>query len=82
MSDTSSSTTTLATPEGRLWTPKETATYLGMSERWLRTSSVPKVVLPGRQTPGKRPRRTVRYLPSQVRAWVERQLTSRVKVAA
>jgi hypothetical protein len=65
-----------------LWTPKRTAEYLGMSERWLRCSSVPKVVLPGRRTPGKRARRTVRYLPSQVRAWVERQLTSRIKVAA
>jgi hypothetical protein len=78
----SSATTTIAGPEARLWTPKETAAYLGMSARWLRTSSVPKVILPGRRSPGKRPRLTVRYLPSQVHAWVERQLTSRVKVAA
>ncbi|HEU4587626.1 MAG TPA: hypothetical protein VFS11_03200 [Gemmatimonadales bacterium] len=65
-----------------LWTPKRTAKYLCMSERWLRASTVPKAVLPGRRTPGKRPRRTVRYVPSEVRAWVERQLTSRVRRAA
>jgi predicted DNA-binding transcriptional regulator AlpA len=75
-------TATSPVTDERLWTPKEAAAYLGMSERWLRASSVPKVILPGRRSLGKRPRLTVRYLPSQVRAWVERQLTSRVKVAA
>ena len=50
----------------RLWTQKEAAAYLGVSPRYLRESSCPKVLLPSN---GTKDRAVVRYLPEDVRAW-------------
>lgn len=53
-------------PTDRLWTGSETAYYLGVSARYLRESSCPKVLLPGN---GKKGQPLVRYDPAQVREW-------------
>ena len=57
-----------------LWTSKQAAAYLQMSARWLRDSSVPKVLLPGA---GKRA--SVRYDPDEVKAWARHHLTHSVR---
>ena len=53
-------------PLPRLWTQKETAAHLGVSERYLRSSTAPKLLLPGT---GPRRRPLVRYEPRAVEAW-------------
>ena len=60
-------------PNDRLWTEREAARFLGMSPRWLRDSTVPKSMLPGK---GARP--TIRYEPAEVRAWATAQRTHSV----
>lgn len=60
--------------DDRLWKEKEAATYLGMSTRWLRSSSVPKVMLPGAGERG-----SVRYDPAEVKAWARQHLTHTVR---
>ena len=57
-----------------LWKPARAAKYLGMSVRWLRNSSVPKVLVPGA---GRRP--SIRYAPEEVAAWARRHLTHSVR---
>lgn len=52
----------------RLWTQHEAATYLGVSERYLRASDCPKLLLPG-TGPKRKP--LVRYAPVDVRAWAD-----------
>lgn len=56
-------------PEGRLWTQREAAFYLGVSSRYLRASDCPKLLLPGT---GPRGKKLVRYDPSDVRSWADR----------
>lgn len=58
----------------RLWTQKQAAAYLNVSERYLRDSSCPKVLLPGN---GKRGERLVRYKPSAVIEWADNWSTDR-----
>ena len=53
-------------PVEPLWPQKAAARYLGVSPRYLRESSCPKVFLPGNGEHGKS---LVRYEPSAVRAW-------------
>jgi excisionase family DNA binding protein len=48
-----------------LWTVVEAADYLGVSERYLRDSAVPKV----------RMGRLVRYIPAEVMEFARRKLT-------
>jgi hypothetical protein len=60
-------------PNDRMWTEKEAATFLVMSTRWLRDSTVPKTTLPGK---GNRP--TIRYAPEEVRAWEKAHRTHSV----
>jgi hypothetical protein len=50
----------------RLWTQKETASYLGVSVRYVRASSVPRLLLPGNGSSGKP---LVRYDSVAVIAW-------------
>jgi hypothetical protein len=64
-----------ALPNDRLWSEKDAATYLGMSTRWLRDSTVPKALLHGS---GKGKRASVRYEPEEVRAWVKARKTHSV----
>lgn len=66
------SVTPLATD--RLWTQHEAAYYLGVSVRYLRESSCPKVLLPGA---GKRGQPLVRYEPAAVMAWKDAWSTSK-----
>jgi len=49
-----------------LWTQEQTAEALGVSVRYLRDSSCPKVLLPGN---GRQGQPLVRYFPEDVRAW-------------
>jgi hypothetical protein len=49
-----------------LWTQKQAASYLGVSARYLRDSTCPKLLLPGH---GKAGHPIVRYEPDEVRAW-------------
>ncbi len=55
-------------PDDRLWTQREACTYLGVSARYLRESSCPKILLPGT---GPKGQNIVRYSPADVRAWAE-----------
>jgi hypothetical protein len=50
----------------RLWTQREAAAYLGVTPRYLRDSSCPKMLLPGN---GKKHQPMVRYEPAEVKAW-------------
>lgn len=50
----------------RLWKQREAATYLGVTARYLRDSSCPKILLPGNGTKGQP---IVRYDPAEVREW-------------
>lgn len=50
----------------RLWTQREAADYLGVSARYLRDSSCPKILLPGN---GPKGQQLVRYVPADVKAW-------------
>lgn len=52
----------------RLLTQREAATFLGVSARYLRDSSCPKILLPGN---GEKGQPLVRYDPSQVRTWAQ-----------
>jgi len=59
--------------EEDLWRQKRAAAYLGVSTRYLRQSSCPKILLPGHGEHGKP---LVRYEPAAVRAWWQaRQVT-------
>jgi hypothetical protein len=51
-----------------LWTQKEAAAHLRVSPRYLRSSSVPKVLLPGN---GASRKPLVRYSPLAIQAWSE-----------
>jgi hypothetical protein len=51
-----------------LWTQQEAATHLRVSVRYLRSSTCPKVLLPGN---GPKDRPLVRYRLSEVAAWSE-----------
>ena len=57
-----------------LWTQREAAAYLRVSARYLRASSVPKILLPGNGAKGKA---MVRYDPAAVRAWWEAHKATR-----
>jgi hypothetical protein len=50
----------------RLWTQREAAAYLGVTGRFLRDSTCPKMLLPGN---GEKGQPIVRYAPAEVRAW-------------
>jgi hypothetical protein len=50
----------------RLWTQPEAAAYLGVTPRYLRDSSCPKMLLPGN---GAKHQPMVRYDPAEVRTW-------------
>jgi hypothetical protein len=63
-------------PDDRLWTQREAAHFLGVSARYLRDSSCPKILLPGN---GEKGQPLVRYDPAEVRAWMSAWHTSRVK---
>lgn len=52
-------------PDG-YWTQRQAAAVLGVSPRYLRASSCPKLLLPGTGTAG---RPLVRYAPDAVHAW-------------
>jgi hypothetical protein len=52
--------------EQRLWTQREAAAYLGVTPRYLRDSSCPKMLLPGN---GAKHHPVVRYDPTEVKAW-------------
>ena len=56
----------MPTENVRLWTQREAATYLGVTPRYLRDSSCPKMLLPGN---GPKGQPLVRYDPDEVRAW-------------
>jgi|GEM_PF-2450980 len=58
----------------RLWTQAEAAYYLGVSVRYLRESSCPKVLLPGA---GKKGQPLVRYEPAAVMAWKDAWSTTK-----
>lgn len=51
----------------RLWCQQEAAMFLGVTTRYLRDSSCPKMLLPGN---GPKGQPLVRYDPTEVRAWV------------
>jgi hypothetical protein len=53
-----------------LWTQAEAAEYLCVSQRYLRASSCPKILLPGT---GMRGKPLVRYSPADVRGWAEQR---------
>jgi hypothetical protein len=61
-------------PTDRLWTQHEAAYYLGVSARYLRESSCPKVLLPGA---GEKGRPLVRYEPAAVMSWKDAWSTNR-----
>ena len=63
----------IALPTDRLWTVREAAAYLSVSERYLRESSCPRVLLPGN---GPRGVQLVRYDPAEVNAWEQQWRTS------
>lgn len=50
----------------RLWTQREASSFLGVTPRYLRDSSCPKMLLPGN---GVKHQPLVRYDPAEVRAW-------------
>ena len=50
----------------RLWAQREAAAWLGVTTRYLRDSSCPKLLLPGN---GPKGQPLVRYDPDEVRAW-------------
>ena len=54
------------TDEARLWTQRDAAAFLGVTPRYLRDSSCPKLLLPGN---GPKGQPLVRYEPEEVRAW-------------
>jgi hypothetical protein len=55
------------TAPDRLWTQREAAAFLGVTPRYLRDSTCPKILLPGN---GKKGQPVVRYDSKQVREWV------------
>lgn len=57
-----------------LWTIEQAAAHLGVSPRYLRDTSCPRVRLPGL---GPRRQAVVRFIPSAVRGWVDRWRTDR-----
>jgi hypothetical protein len=57
-----------------LWSQKEAAYFLGVSTRYLRESSCPKVLLPGT---GEKGQPLVRYEPAAVRQWYAQWSTAR-----
>jgi len=59
---------------GRLWTQPEAAAYLQVSDRYLRDSSCPKVLLPGK---GETDRPLIRYEPSVVKEWATSHMRER-----
>ena len=59
-----------------LWSQKEAAYFLGVSTRYLRESSCPKVLLPGT---GARGHPLVRYDPKAVREWAQQWSTARTR---
>jgi hypothetical protein len=65
------------TKDERLWSVRETAEYLGISERTLRRLRIPRVALPGR---GRDP--IVRYDPAQVKEWLEAYRTRKTRAAS
>lgn len=56
----------LAATAERLWTQREAAAFLGVTPRYLRESSCPKLRLPGNGVKGQP---LLRYDPTEVRAW-------------
>lgn len=58
----------------KLWTQREAAQFLGMTPRYLRESSCPKILLPGNGAKGQP---VVRYDPDEVRAWVDAYRTNK-----
>ncbi len=64
----------LALPTDRLWTVEMTAAYLHVSERYLRESSCPRVLLPGNGTAGTP---LVRFDPAEVKDWEQQWHTAR-----
>ncbi len=58
----------------RLWTQAEAADYLNVSQRYLRASACPKILLPGTGRHGKP---LVRYNPVNVRTWAEQRRATR-----
>ena len=58
----------------RLWTQAEAAEYLCVSQRYLRASSCPKILLPGTGTRGKP---LVRYSAADVRGWAAQRRATR-----
>jgi hypothetical protein len=58
----------------RLWTQPEAAAYLQVSERYLRDSTCPKVLLPGK---GETDRPLVRYEPAVVKEWYSSHVRER-----
>ena len=59
-----------------LWTPAEAAYFLGVSQRYLRASRCPKVLLPGNGAKGQP---IVRYDPKAVREWAAQWSTTRTR---
>jgi hypothetical protein len=57
-----------------LWTQAEAAAFLSVSQRYLRASACPKLLLPGTGPAGKP---LVRYDPNAVRAWVDQRSVKR-----
>jgi hypothetical protein len=64
----------LSFPFDRLWTQREAAAYLQVSERYLRASTCPKQLLPGTGIAGKP---IVRYAPAAVEAWAHSRSAGR-----
>lgn len=60
-------------PVDHLWTQREAAAFLGVTPRYLRDSSCPKILLPGN---GKKRQPLVRYDPAAVRGWAHAWDTS------
>jgi hypothetical protein len=58
-----------------LWTQKEAAQYLGVSPRYLRASSCPKLLLPGT---GAARKALVRYAPKDVCEWAVNHSSNRM----
>ena len=58
----------------RLWTQKEAAVFLGVTPRYLRDSSCPKILLPGN---GKKGIPVLRYDPGDVRRWARERATNK-----
>lgn len=61
-----------------LWTQKEAADAMSLSERYLRDSDCPKVLLPSTKQGG---RPMLRYDPEECRAWWQACSTNRESAA-